>query len=181
MNSFEEIYIKETIKVFLSQKELAEKALVQINLNSEFFQNLGERSHSLAVNVKHIAGNLESRWTDFLDSDGEKPNRNRDNEFIIFPEDSREELMKKWENSWNILINSLKLLNADNLGNTVFIRREPHSIPLAIQRSLAHTSYHVGQILYISRLVKSGDWKWLTIAPENSSNFNSEMNDRFKQ
>ncbi|HNF25441.1 MAG TPA: DUF1572 family protein, partial [Leptospiraceae bacterium] len=111
----------------------------------------------------------------------EKPNRNRDNEFIIFPEDSREELMKKWENSWNILINSLKLLNADNLGNTVFIRREPHSIPLAIQRSLAHTSYHVGQILYISRLVKSGDWKWLTIAPGNSSNFNSEMNDRFKQ
>jgi|JI10StandDraft_1071094.scaffolds.fasta_scaffold1035403_1 hypothetical protein len=181
MNSFEEIYLKETIKVFLSQKDLAEKALDQIILDSEFFTNLGERSHSLATIVKHIAGNLESRWTDFLHSDGEKQNRNRDNEFIINPEDTRQELMKRWDNSWEILINSLNLLNSENLGNTIFIRKEPHSIPLAIGRSLAHTSYHVGQILYISRLVKAGDWKWLTIAPGKSNNFNSEMNNKFQK
>ena len=124
---------------------------------------------------KSAAGNLRSRWLDFLTTDGEKEDRDRDNEFIILTENSRAELMQRWEAGWNILFRSLEALTPHDLDKTVTVRSELHTVPLAIQRSLAHTAHHMGQIIYLCRLVKTGEWKWLTVAPGESKNFNAKM------
>ncbi len=175
----EELFVKETIKAFRSQKELAEKAMAQVS-DEEFFQEPGPRSHSIAKTVKHVAGNLESRWKDFLTTDGEKPDRDRDSEFQITSRDSRSHLMAFWEQGWKTLFDTLEGLEPRDLAKTVRIRNEPHSVPLAVQRSLAHTSYHAGQITYLSRLLKQGEWQWLTIAPGQSQQFNQSMSSQRK-
>jgi len=125
-----------------------------------------------------LSGNLRSRWLDFLITDGEKEDRDRDSEFIIYPEDTRTKLMHNWEEGWNILTDTFDKLKSNDLEKTITIRKEIHTVPLAIQRSLAHTTYHIGQIMYLCRLIKSGEWKWLTIPPGMSNNFNNDMKDR---
>jgi uncharacterized damage-inducible protein DinB len=147
-------------------QQLAEHALEPLD-DAAFFQRPADQVNSLALIVKHVAGNLRSRWTDFLTSDGEKPNRNRDGEFEILDGDSRARLMAAWQEGWGALDATLEKLTEEDYERTVTIRGEHHTVRQAILRSLTHTVYHVGQILYVARLLHP-DGKWLTIAPGQS-------------
>jgi len=179
MGTFFDAYKEATLRVFKQHRTWAEGAMAQLEKDDDFFRVPGPRSHSIAVTVKHLSGNLRSRWLNFLTTDGEKPDRDRDNEFVILAENTRPDLMRRWDEGWSIALDEIgKLMDAD-ANKSVTIRGEAHSIPLAIQRSLAHTAYHVGQILYLCRLVKEGDWKWLTIPPGASSAFNQNMKSQY--
>lgn len=160
-------YLKDIISNFGKQKEMAEKALRQI-AEENFFAKPGEYSNSIAIIVKHVAGNLASRWTDFLSTDGEKPWRDRDGEFVIGPSDSRTALMTAWERAFEILFQSLGSLQEADLSKKVLIRKEELTVFDAIHRALAHTSYHVGQIVYLSRLLTKEGWQWITMPPAPS-------------
>src|SRR5262249_7706685 len=142
--------------------------------DEDFFKKPGEHSNSIAVIVKHVAGNLASRWTDFLTTDGDKPWRDRDAEFIIGPEDTRTSLLAAWERGWSALFQSLAKLQEAALRKTVNLRREEHIVFQAIHRSLTHTAYHVGQIVYLSRLVAKDGWQWITIPPGQSQRWRDQ-------
>jgi hypothetical protein len=124
--------------------------------------------------MKHVGGNLLSRWTDFLTTDGEKSWRNRDDEFVDTFE-NRDKLISYWESGWQTLFDSLSVLSGEDLGKNVTIRGELHSVPLAMQRSLAHTTYHIGQIILISRILAGDNWTTITIPRGGSSNFNQRV------
>jgi uncharacterized damage-inducible protein DinB len=160
-------YREDVLFTFKKQKEAAEKAFAQLDAD-QFFRQPGAHSNSVAVIVKHVAGNLLSRWTDFLTSDGEKPWRDRDAEFVIAPPDSRANLMERWEQGWTTLRESLEILQECDWLKRVTIRGEEHTVLQAIQRSLTHTSYHVGQIVFLARLLKIDGWTWITIPPGQS-------------
>jgi hypothetical protein len=160
-------YLQDIIFSFGKQKGLAEKAFHQVN-DTDFFKKPGEHSNSIAIIVKHVAGNLASRWTDFLTSDGDKPWRDRDGEFMIGDADTRPELIAAWDAAWSTLLRALESLQETDLARTVTIRGEPHTVLQAIHRSLTHISYHVGQIVYLSRLLTTEGWEWLTIPPGQS-------------
>jgi uncharacterized damage-inducible protein DinB len=160
-------YLDDVLFSFRRHKAWAEQAFGQLD-DEEFFRAPGERSTSVAVIVKHLGGNLKSRWTDFLTTDGEKPWRDRDAEFVLGPDDTRARLLATWEEGWAAVFRTLDGLGDDDLLQRVTIRGEPHTVLQAIDRSLTHAAYHTGQVLYVSRLVKQGDWRWLTIAPGQS-------------
>jgi hypothetical protein len=160
-------YLEDIIFSFRKQKELAEKAFRQVE-DEAFFKRPGEQSNSIAIIIKHVAGNLASRWTDFLTADGDKPWRDRDGEFQIDREDSRPRLLAAWEGGWTALFDSLASLDGQDLLKKVTIRTEKHTVFQAIHRSLTHTSYHVGQIVYLSRLLTKEGWEWITIPPGQS-------------
>ncbi|MFO0892754.1 MAG: DUF1572 family protein [Isosphaeraceae bacterium] len=165
--------IEGALTAFRSSKSLADKAVAQLT-DEKLHIALDGNTNSIAVIMKHVAGNLLSRWTDFLTSDGEKPWRDRDGEFI----DSlttRGELLAYWESGWQRLFDSLSALTADDLGKSVTIRGEAHSVPLAIQRSLAHCGYHVGQIVLIARILAGDKWDTLTIPRGASAGFNQRV------
>lgn len=162
-----------TVTSFRSNKGWADKAVAQLP-DDKLHVALDPNTNSIAVIMKHVAGNLLSRWTDFLTSDGEKPWRNRDDEFVdTFT--SRDELLAYWESGWQRLIDTLTSLSPDDLGRTVTIRGEPHSVPLAIQRSLAHCGYHVGQIVLIARILAGEQWTTITIPRGTSASFNQKV------
>ena len=161
------------IACFRSNKGWADKAIAQL-ADDKLHVPLDPNTNSIAVIMKHISGNLLSRWTDFLSTDGEKPWRNRDDEFV----DSfttRKELVAYWESGWQRLFDSLSSLAPDDLAKSVTIRGEPHSVPLAIQRSLAHCAYHVGQIMLIARILAGDQWSTITIPRGASANFNQQV------
>ena len=160
-------YLEDILFSFRKQKELAEKAFRQVE-DENFFKKPGEHSNSIAAIIKHVAGNLASRWTDFLTTGGDKPWRDRDAEFAIGPEDTRPGLLAAWERGWAALFQTLGNLQEADLLKKVTIRREGHTVFQAIHRSLTHTSYHVGQIVYLSRLVTKEGWQWITIPPVQS-------------
>ncbi len=164
-------YLSDAILSFRNYKEIAEKAMAQVS-DEEFFRAIDPESNSIAVIVKHIAGNLRSRWTDFLTSDGEKPDRFRDGEFVAFDEDSRESLMKFWENGWLALFDAIEPLTVEDFGKFVTIRGEPHTIVEAINRQLTHYAYHVGQITFLAKHFRSEDWKTLSVPRNKSAEFN---------
>src|SRR6478609_12145061 len=145
-----ENYLSDSILSFRNAKKMAERAIDQVS-DDEFFRQIDEESNSLAMIVKHIAGNARSRWTDFLTSDGEKPDRNRDTEFELDPAVSREELMRRWESGWNAVFGALEPLTAADLDRTVTIRGEPHSVMQAVLRQMRHYAYHVGQIVQLAK------------------------------
>lgn len=180
MDTWRTTYLQETFTTYQQHQQWADAALEQLEDDAIFFHNPGPRSHSIAITVKHVAGNLRSRWKNFLTEDGEKPDRHRDNEFLILPEDSRASVMHKWNEAWQILYAELGSLHGEDLDKEVTIRGERMTVIRAIQRSLAHTAYHTGQILYLCRLLKQGEWKWLTIAPGASQQFNQTMFERGK-
>jgi uncharacterized damage-inducible protein DinB len=151
-------------------KQMAEKALAQLG-DEEFFRKPGEHSNSVAAIVKHVGGNLASRWTDFLTSDGDKPWRDRDGEFVIGPADTRAALMAAWEHGWSAMLETLASLEEADWLKTVRIRGEEHTVLQAIQRSVTHSAYHIGQIVYLSRLLTTGEWQWITIPPGQSGQF----------
>ena len=138
------------------------------------FTILDAQSNSIAIIVKHIHGNMRSRWTDFLTSDGEKPDRNRDTEFEEPPK-TRAELMDMWERGWRFLFDALESLSDADLTRTITIRTEPHSVMQAINRQVAHYSYHVGQIAYLARHFAGDKWQSLTIPKRKSAEFNRQV------
>lgn len=154
-------------------KELADKALAQVR-DEDLDATLDPESNSLAIIVKHMAGNLRSRWTDFLTSDGEKPDRNRDSEFES-PGTSRADLLAAWEEGWSCLFGILDGLAVEDLGKTVLIRSEPHTAVQAINRGIAHAAYHVGQIVLLAKHLASEKWTTLSIPRGKSREFTQAM------
>jgi uncharacterized damage-inducible protein DinB len=167
-----EKWIASSLETIDGYRRQVDGAVEQLT-DQEFFARPAEGINSVANILRHLGGNLLSRWTDFLTTDGEKPDRNRDSEFEDWQGD-RASLMAFFDRGWQTWRKSIESLTADDLTKTVTIRGEPHSVPLAIQRSLTHTSYHVGQIMLISRLVHVGVWKWLTIRPGSSQQHNRQ-------
>lgn len=164
-------FLAAAINTFEANKRLADRAIEQVP-DDKLHVALDTNTNSIAVIMKHVAGNLASRWTDFLTTDGEKPWRNRDDEFVI-RFGSREELLETWERGWACLFGTLKNLQLEDLEQTVTIRGEPHSVPLAIERSLGHTCYHIGQIIQVARIHAGDHWATLTIPRGGSQQFNN--------
>jgi len=158
------------INAFKANKRLADRAVEQVP-DSKLHTALDANTNSIAVIMKHVAGNLLSRWTDFLTTDGEKPGRNRDEEFVD-SFSSRAEVLAVWERGWSCLLATLESLKPEDLEKTVMIRGEPHSVPLAMERSLGHTCYHIGQIVQIARIHAGEKWNTLTIPRGGSEKFN---------
>ncbi len=158
------------INAFEANKRLADRAVEQVP-EDKLHTALNENTNSIAVIMMHVAGNLASRWTDFLTTDGEKPWRNRDGEFVDSLR-SRAELLEAWERGWACLLTTLKNLRREDLEKTIMIRGEPHSVPLALERSLGHTCYHIGQIVQVARIHAGEKWTTLTIPRGGSEQFN---------
>lgn len=166
--------LKNTISVFEYYKSLGEKAMAQIR-DEALFQMPDEKSNSISVIVKHLHGNMLSRWTDFLTTDGEKEWRDRDSEFEETIE-TREEVMKQWNEGWACVFNALNTLQPEDFDKTVYIRNMGQTVLEAIMRQMAHYAYHIGQIVYLARLFNEGDWKTLTIPKGGSAAYNKEKN-----
>lgn len=171
MSTFIENYHSDAIASFRNYKKMAERAIEQVS-DEEFFALIDAEANSIALIVKHISGNLRSRWRDFLVTDGEKADRHRDTEFEII-DDSRESLMEFWETGWQTLFDSLEPLTADDFSRTVTIRGEPHTVVEAINRQLTHYSYHIGQIVLLAKHFKSAEWKTLSVPKNRSAEFNA--------
>ncbi|KFF73772.1 hypothetical protein HX13_18475 [Chryseobacterium sp. P1-3] len=165
------------IKRFEYYKSLGDKTFTQLSEEQVFWQ-YNEESNSIAVIVKHIAGNMLSRWTDFLTEDGEKNWRDRDQEFVNTFK-TKDEVISYWETGWKCLFEALNQINDENLYSTIYIRGEAHSVIDAVFRQLTHYPYHIGQIVYIAKMVKNEDWKTLSIARNKSQEFNAGMKNRF--
>lgn len=157
-----EQYLTESLVSFRSAKKLADKAIAQTS-DEELLIQLDEESNSIAIVMKHMAGNMLSRWTDFLTTDGEKPDRNRDGEFVIGSDTTREELLEYWELGWKCVFEAVESLTPNDFQKIVTIRGEPHSIIQAINRQLTHYSYHIGQIVFLAKHFRSTEWKSLSI------------------
>jgi uncharacterized damage-inducible protein DinB len=164
-------YRRDVVREFRRTKDLADKAMAQVS-DDAFFAAPDAQTNSIAILVKHVAGNLRSRWSDFLTTDGEKPDRNRDAEFVIGPEDGRAALMARWERGWSILFATLDALRDEDLDATVTIRNEPHTVYQAIHRQLTHYAYHAGQIVLLARHYVGDEWKTLSVARGASAAFN---------
>ena len=167
-------YLEDSIASLRAYKKLAEKALDQLN-EDEFFITLDEEGNSVAVIMKHIAGNMFSRWTDFLTTDGEKPSRNRDMEFVIDPKTGKDAVLDYWNSGWQCVFSALEPLRAEDLGKKVLIRGEEHTVIQAINRQLMHYANHIGQIVFLAKHFRSADWKSLSIPRNRSAEFNQEM------
>jgi uncharacterized damage-inducible protein DinB len=166
-------YLKDSIDVFRYYKKLSERAMAQCP-DVGLFATLDAESNSIAIIVKHMAGNMRSRWTDFLTKDGEKPDRHRDTEFEEPPK-TRAELMELWERGWKYVFDALQPLSDADLTRTITIRTEPHSVTQAINRQVAHYSYHVGQIVFLARHAAGDKWQTLTIPKKKSAEFNRQV------
>ena len=158
-------YLDDSRKAMRAYKKLAEKALEQLK-DDEYFVALDEESNSIAVVMKHMAGNMFSRWTDFLTSDGEKPNRNRDYEFVIAANTTKDDVRDYWDRGWECVFAALDPLQIEDLEKRVFIRGEEHTVVQAINRQLMHYAYHIGQIVYLAKHFRSAEWNSLSI-PRN--------------
>ncbi|MBH1960426.1 MAG: DUF1572 family protein [Flavobacteriia bacterium] len=161
------------IRRFLYYKELGDKTFVQLNDEQLRWQPNSE-SNSIAVIVKHLSGNMISRWTNFLIEDGEKPWRNRDTEFVSDIK-SRDQMLELWKKGWAVLFEALNQITENNIHQTVFIRGEKHTVLDAVLRQLAHYPYHIGQIIYVAKILKNGDWQNLSIPKSKSAEYNTEM------
>jgi hypothetical protein len=166
-------YLKDSLDLFRYYKKLAERAMTQVS-DDQLFAELDEGGNSIAVIVKHMAGNMRSRWVDFLTSDGEKADRNRDSEFVD-PPATREALVGLWEESWNHVFYALEPLSDSDLGRTVTIRSEAHSVMQAINRQIAHYSMHVGQIVMLAKHFAHNNWQSLSIPRNRSAEFNRKV------
>jgi len=165
-------YLDEAFRSLRGHKRLAEDAFAQID-DEQFFRIIDHEANSVAILVKHMAGNMRSRFTDLLTSDGEKPWRNRDQEFIIDPGTTRAELMRYWEESWSLTLDTVRSLKPDDLLKMVSTRGQPNNVLRAVHRATAHYAYHVGQILFLAKHLKSAGWKSLSI-PRGQSNTAAE-------
>ncbi len=164
-------YLRDLPEQFEKLKSLADKAVARVS-DEEFFREIDQASNSLAVILQHVGGNLRSRWRNFLTTDGEKPDRDRDGEFVA-SDRTRQEVLEVWEAGWRVLLDELRALAPADLARDVFIRGERHPVVQAANRSFQHTAYHVGQIVFLARHFRAGDWQSLSIpkrSPQNARN-----------
>ena len=171
-----ENYHADALKTFRNYKKMAERAIEQVS-DEEFFALLDADANSIAIIVKHIAGNSHSRWRDFLTTDGEKPDRNRDAEFEL-TDDSREYLMQFWETGWQTLFDNVEPLTSDDISRKITIRGQEHTVVGAINRQLTHYAYHIGQIVLLAKHFRSAEWKTLSVPKNKSSQFNQFLADK---
>ena len=174
--SFISNYKSDALTSFRNYKKLAERAIEQVS-DEEFFAAIDGEANSIGVVLKHIAGNLHSRWRDFLTTDGEKPDRDRDTEFIA-DGDNRESLLKFWESGWQVLFDNLEPRTDQDFARTITIRGEPHSVVEAVNRQLTHYSYHIGQIVLLAKHFRSSDWKTLSVPRNRSGEFNKHLTEK---
>jgi hypothetical protein len=172
-HQFTTSYLEESLVVFRLYKKYAEGAMTQVS-DEQLFVMLDPESNSIALIVKHMTGNMRSRWTDFLTTDGEKPDRNRDTEFID-PPATRQALLESWENGWNLVFSALEPLTDADMGRTVNIRGEAHSVMQAINRQIAHYAQHVGQIVFLAKHLAGTKWTSLSIPRNRSAEFNQRV------
>jgi hypothetical protein len=169
-------YLQDSIGLFRYYKKLGDRAMAQCP-DEALFITLDAESNSIAIIVKHMSGNMRSRWRDFLTSDGEKPDRNRDTEFETAP-DTRVQLLEMWERGWKYVFDALEPLTEADLTRTVTIRSEPHSVMQAINRQIAHYAHHVGQILFLAKhltFTKTGQWESLSVPRGKSADMNAKV------
>lgn len=166
-------YVEDSLSLFRYYKKLGEGAIAQVT-DGQLLAVLDPEMNSIAQIVKHLAGNMRSRWTDFLTSDGEKPDRHRDSEFEE-PPATRAALMKMWDEGWKCLFGALEPLSSGDVDRKVTIRGEAHSVMQAINRQIAHYAYHVGQIVFLAKHLQSASWKSLSIPRHQSANFNQRV------
>ena len=166
----EQHYLADSLLQLRKLKNLADKAIGQIN-DEQLFAVLDPEANSIAVIMKHMAGNMRSRWTDFLTSDGEKSNRDRDSEFVVEPGDSRAKIFSNWEEGWKSVFQAVSSLSPEDLGKTVRIRGEAHSVVEAINRQMIHYASHVGQIVLLAKHYAGANWKSLSIPRGRSKEF----------
>jgi hypothetical protein len=169
-------YLEDSLAVFRYYKTLGERAMAQVT-DEQLVTVLDEEMNSIALVVKHMAGNMRSRWTNFLTSDGEKPDRNRDTEFVDAPA-GRDAVLRVWEEGWQCVFRAVEPLTGNDLTRTVTIRGEPHSVMQAINRQIAHYAYHVGQIVLLAKHFSHDRWQSLTIPRRKSVEFNQEVSAR---
>jgi hypothetical protein len=170
---FSTSYLEDSLTLFRYYKNLAEKAMAQVT-DDQLGAVSDEEMNSIAVIVKHMAGNMRSRWTDFLTTDGEKPDRDREAEFFD-PPATREELLALWEQGWQCLFRALEPLSDEDLQRTITIRGEAHSVMQAINRQVAHYPYHCGQIVFLAKHFQHADWKSLSVPRGQSAEFNRRV------
>ena len=163
-------YLEEMKRQFRGHKRMGEAAMAQLR-DDDFFVMLDPESNSVAALVKHIAGNARSRFTDFLSSDGEKPDRFRDQEFEVSAKTTREDVMRWWEQTWFHVFSALDSLKPEDVQRTVTIRQEPHTVMQALNRALAHYAQHIGQIVFLAKHLRSRDWKTLSIPRGKSEDY----------
>jgi hypothetical protein len=163
-------YLDEAHRQMRGHKRLAESAMAQLK-DHELFLTLDPESNSIAVIVKHMAGNMRSRFTDFLTTDGEKPDRNRDREFELDSSTTRAQLTIWWEDGWARVFAAIEALKPEDVARNVTIRREPHTVLRAINRQVAHYAYHTGQIVFLAKHIRSSKWKTLSIPRGKSEDF----------
>jgi Protein of unknown function (DUF1572) len=166
-------YIEDSLSLFRQYKRLAERAMEQVT-DEQLFAQVDEESNSIAIIVKHMAGNMCSRWTDFLTADGEKPERNRDSEFVDAPR-TRSAILDTWENGWTCVFAALEPLSDADLTRSVTIRGEAHSVMQAINRQVAHYSHHVGQIVLLAKHFAHDRWQSLSVPRNQSAEFNRKV------
>jgi uncharacterized damage-inducible protein DinB len=172
-HKFSTSYLEDSIALFRFYKKMAEGAIEQVT-DEQLFAMLDEEMNSIAIIVKHMSGNMRSRWTNFLSSDGEKPDRNRDTEFVD-PATTRADLMRVWNQAWEKVFVALTPLSDADLERSVTIRGEPHSVMQAINRQIAHYAYHCGQIVFLAKHFKGGGWKSLSVPRNKSAEFNRRV------
>jgi hypothetical protein len=166
-------YIKDSIALFRYYKKMTESAMAQCP-DAGLFATLDKESNSIAIIVKHLAGNMRSRWTNFLTTDGEKPDRNRDSEFEE-PPTTRAELFTLWDAGWKVFLEALDTLTEADVTKTVMIRAEPHSVMQAINRQVAHYAAHLGQIIFLAKHFASDNWKSITVPRKGSTQFTADV------
>jgi len=172
-HEFTTSYVKDSLSLFRYYKMLGERTMEQVS-DDQLFATLDEEMNSIAIIVKHMAGNMRSRWSDFLNSDGEKPDRNRDMEFVA-PPATRQAVMSLWSQGWDCVFDTLEPLTDADLSRSVPIRGEPHSVMQAINRQIAHYAYHVGQIVFLAKHLQHAEWKSLTVPRNKSAEFNRRV------
>ena len=178
MTDIGNMYLEEATRTLRGLKRQAEAAMEQLS-DEQFFAVLDAESNSVAIVAKHMAGNMRSRWTDFLTTDGEKPDRNRDQEFIAPATASRSEILQMWEQGWKLLFDGLNSLKPEDLVRQITIRSEPHSVLRAINRTIAHLALHGGQIVFLAKHWKGPDWKTLSIPRGQSDAVNAGYKPQF--
>jgi hypothetical protein len=170
MTDLATLYLEEARRQFRGHKRMGEAAMAQLR-DEDFFMAIDPESNSIAILVKHLAGNMRSRFTDFLTSDGEKPDRFRDREFEIASGSTRADVMKWWEEGWSCVFAAIESLNPEDVTRTLTIRGEPHTVLQALNRQIAHYAQHVGQMVFLAKHLRSSDWKTLSIPRGKSEEY----------
>ncbi|HZP22663.1 MAG TPA: DinB family protein [Terriglobales bacterium] len=173
-------YLDEILRSLRGHKRLADEAIAQLS-DEQFFAAPSADANSVAIIAKHMAGNMRSRFTNFLISDGEKPDRNRDQEFVMQGAETREEVLRAWERHWQLVFDTVGALQPEDLERTVTIRDQPHSVLQALQRAAAHLAYHTGQIVFLAKHWRGAEWKSLSIPKGQSEQVNAAMREKYRK